>query len=601
MTADPTAGSPAGIRSLATALQQDATAIRSASSRTSAEAGSVSDADWTGAAKGSFVSTAGDVAASAERTATHVDNAVSALLAYATRIEQIQRDAAVIAAQQQHTADQLSLNAKRADKLAGSDDVTDAVQLGALAGQQAVLQTTKAALERSWDDLVSQRKAADAQAVSALGTTDVVGVIPPSTAAVNAMSGPELLAYLKGLHPEELAALAGNTAIADKLAALDDPDAVAKWWSDLGGEQGKGSYDDHSAAQDALLAAFPAAMGNLNGVAYWARDTANRTELQRQKAASDKRLADLEAAVADAVAKNLRPYDLASKLEDERQLNKQLENFASAARGSQLPNGPEWQNVRVQVVSFTAGKPPLGAISLGNLDTVDNVSYVVPGMGTTMGDSTVLQRAARNIKEVQDGITGDPSETAVVAWVNYDTPVMATVDPFEVLSNKKAEAGAERLVDDLSGFRASRGDSPVLNVVGHSYGTTTASIALSEDADLHVQSFVSLGSAGIPTSIHSADDIHAEHVYAGTGDESVAPLGRWGSRRTDPSDADFGAEPLGTGSDDVNVPGLGSSGSEKGVTVHDPLKHVDAGDPYGYLDRKTSSVFNTGVATLAPW
>lgn len=601
MAVDPTVGSPAGIRSIAAALQQDASDIRAASSLVTSHAGSISDAVWTGSAKSSFVSSAGDVTASAERTAAHLDATVSTLLAYATRVEGIQREADVIRTQQRHNADELVRNSKRADKLAKADTGTDVAQLSTLGAEQAALQVTRAALERSWQDLIARRTAADMDAASKLGATDVVGAVPLSTTRIAAMSGADLLAFLRGLHPEEISALAGDRTIARALAAMDDTRAVARWWEELGGDQGKGSYDEHSAAQDALLAAFPAAMGNLNGVAYWARDTANRSELERQKAASDKRLAELEAAVADAVASNLRPYDLASELEAERLLNKRLQNFASAARGSQLPKGPEWQHVRVQVVSFTAGDPPLGAISLGDLDTVENVSYVVPGMGTTMGDSTVLQRAARNIKEVQDGITGDPSETAVVAWVNYDTPVNAMADPFDVLSDKKAEVGAQRLVDDLSGFRASRGTDPVLNVVGHSYGTTTASIALAEDAHLHVRSFVSLGSAGIPGWIDSANDLHAEHVYAGTGDESVAPLGRFGSGRTDPSDPDFGSQPLGTSDGDLNVPGLGSPGSENGVTAHDPLKHTSDGDPYGYLDRQTSSVFNTGVATLSPW
>lgn len=603
MSADPTTGDPASIRSLATSLQNDAKDIRSAAKKVTTEAGKATDAVWSGSAKGGFVSTATQVTSSAERTATHVDNTVSVLLDYATRVEQIQQDAQTIKSQQLRNDQDIASNARQAEKLAQSDDDNSGLQSAMVAGQATSLRATKAALEQSWQELISRRKAADADAASKLATTDVVGAIPPSSATIKGMSDQQLFDFLKGLKPEEVAALAGDKALADRLAGVNDPEAVAKWWAGLGGDQGKGSYDDHSALQDAFVAAFPAVIGNLNGAAYWARDTANRAELARQKKASDERLAHLQDQVNAAISAGLRPYDLETALEAERDLNGKLENFASAARGSQLPKSGQWRNVPVQVLSFTMGNPPLGAIALGNMDTAANVSYVVPGMATSMGDSTVLQRGVRNLKAAQNEVTGDPSATAVVAWINYDTPANFTVDPSQVLHDDKADAGARQLAADLSGFRATRGQAPALNVVGHSYGTTTASITLAAQDNLNVQSFVNLGSAGIPTWIHGTGDIHAQHVYAGTGDESTAPWGRYLSGRTDPSTGGFGAKDLPTGTEALPVPG-GGAGPYKvlhGVTVHDPVKHRGDGDPYGYLDADTSSVANTAAATLNPW
>jgi uncharacterized protein YukE len=603
MTTDPTAGDPASIRAIAATLQRQAGEIRTAASRVQRQADAVSAGEWTGKSRAPFVHAAADVSTGGERVATQVDQVATELTTYAARVEQIQDEARTIKAAQARNQHDAVTNSRSTQKLQDSHAVDVAAQLGGLAVEAASLTASKRALNQSWDDLVARRKAADAATASKLRSSDSIGAFSVSASSISGMSDSQFLTFLAGLRPEEVAAFAGNSTIADRLAGLKDPEAVAKWWSGLGGEHGKGTAGEHSAAQDAFVAAFPAAVGNLNGVAYWARDVANRSELARQKQASDDRLADLEKAISRAVARGDRPYDLAQQIAAERVLNKQLENFASAARGSQLPGTPLWEDVPVQVLSFRAGHPPLGAISLGDLDQAPNVSYLVPGMATTTGDSTVLQRAARNIKDVQNGFTGDPAETAVVAWINYDTPVNAAVDPTEVLSDQKAEAGARELGADLEGFRASRGDKAVLNLIGHSYGTTTASITLAARSDLHVATFVSLGSAGIPDSIHDAASLHTQHVYAGTGDEAVAPAGRFFSGRTDPSSPSFGADKLATGSESHPAPTAVGTPLEPrhGVTAHDPLKHEERGDPYGYLDRSTSSVFNTGRATVAPW
>ncbi len=591
MTTDPTSGDPASIRAIAATLQRRAGEIRTAAGRVQRQAEAVSAGEWTGKSRTPFVHAAADVSTGGERVATQVDQVATVLTTYAARVEQIQDEARTIKAAQARNQHDAVTNSRSTQKLQDSHAVDVAAQLGGLAVEAASLTASKRTLDQSWDDLVARRKAADAETASKLRSSDAIGAFSASTSSISGMSDSRFLTFLAGLRPEEVAAFAGNTTIAARLAGLKDPDAVAKWWSGLGGEHGKGTAGEHTVAQAAFITAFPAAVGNLNGVAYWARDVANRSELARQKQASDDRLTDLENAVDRAVARGERPYDLAQQIAAERVLNKQLENFASAARGSQLQEMEKWDDVPVQVLSFTMGHPPLGAIALGNIDSAENVSYVVPGMGTTIGDSTVLQRGVRNLKEAQFRVTRDLDDTAVVAWVNYDTPLDVLQNPDQVMQEEKAEAGARRLVADLDGFRAVRGPDATLNVVGHSYGTTTASIALAMQADLHVQSFVNLGSAGIPEWIPNAEALHAAHVYAGTGHEPIAPAGRYLSGRSDPSSGAFGAEPIQTG----------PSSSGEGVNVHDPLKHSPDNDKYGYLDSGTSSLNETAKATLTPW
>ena len=167
----------------------------------------------------------------------------------------------------------------------------------------------------------------------------------------------------------------------------------------------------------------------------------------------------------------------------------------------------------------------------------------------------------------------------------------------------KARTGADHLVHDLAGLNATRnGHAFHLNVVGHSYGTTTASFALAK-AELDVHAFVSVASAGIDRAIDRSGDIHAEHVFAeqaqnvipgleaGNGDE-WAWVGRVGGGRGDPMDPQFGAHRF-------SAAGVAGDTELQGVTAHDQLVHSDS-DPesgYGYFDANTESLKNVALAT----
>jgi pimeloyl-ACP methyl ester carboxylesterase len=156
-----------------------------------------------------------------------------------------------------------------------------------------------------------------------------------------------------------------------------------------------------------------------------------------------------------------------------------------------------------------------------------------------------------------------------------------------------ANAGADRLAADLGGFRATRPDAH-LNVVAHSYGSTTASITLHDHADLGVNSFVTLGSAGIPVHIPNAGAIHAEHMYAAQAEErfNVAHIGQVLSypERIDPTFKPFGATEI----DASHVEGTSD------VNVHDLYVNPnDAEDAdHGYLDLDTNTLIETAKATL---
>jgi hypothetical protein len=493
VSADPTAGDPQSIRSVAQRLQQRSSKIRTASSQVHRQAEVVSDGEWKAKNKASFVSAAAEIGAGGERIAGHVDRAATVLIAYAARIEQIQTDAQTIKAAQSRNHQDLTSNARAVDKLQKSDaDDAPAKMLG-LSAEAAGLQVSKVALEQSWQDLIARRKAADAETASKLGESKVIGALATSAATITGMTDAQLLAFLSGLKPEEVAAFAGDKALADRLGKLSDPKAVAKWWSDLGGDDGKGSKGAHSAAQDAFIAAFPAVIGNLNGVAYWARDTANRITLKSALEDAKKKVQALE---AQRNGPGWSPA-LESQLVDATTYRDQLQNFDAGRRKHYDLN----RDGSRQLISLTLGPPPLGAISIGDLDTAANATYVVPGMGTTLQDSTRLLLAAANLRNAQSLFTTD--DTAVVAWIGYETPgPIAGGDP-SVLYDGKAHKGAPLLSADLEGYRASVGSDTKLNVVAHSYGTTMSSIAVSQSPDLGVNSYVALGSAGIPIDVRT--------------------------------------------------------------------------------------------------
>lgn len=591
MTAvDPTLGSPAEIRAAAKLHEKRSSTVTSQRSALARTIGGITDAEWTGAARASFGSTADSIEPSFGRIGSLLDSVAETLRTYADQVQAIQDEAARIRSAQASAADErerLSTKRTRLTKLVASDDAveSDTVSLRHTQNDLAALTTTDTQLASAWDALVQRRSQLDSSTADALSASDAVGIVSVSASDLSSMTDAQLLAWLGKLGPDQIAALAGDEDVADRLAGMTDPKAVAAWWDGLGGEYGKGSKADHSAAQDALIAAFPAVIGNLNGVAYWARDKANRLSLKDALVKAER---DIDRAVAARNSIHFPESTLAADaaIAEARKRYSQLHNFDIARKKKSLLDPPGV----VQVVSFTDGDPPLGAISMGNLDTAKTATYLVPGMATSLGDSTVLQRAANNLRSTQYDFTAGTK--AVVSWIGYDTPADGwSTGSTDVFRDSKARTGAALLSADLEGYRATSTTGTTLNVVGHSYGTTTASMSLAASPELHVDSFVALGSAGIPRSVQDAAATHAAHVYAGIGDEHTAEFGTFVGHRRSPLSPSFGAEHLETG------PSGGLNGvNEHGLLVNDQQDEKKK-NLWGYLDNDTSSLSNTAKAT----
>lgn len=336
--------------------------------------------------------------------------------------------------------------------------------------------------------------------------------------------------------------LRAHPEFADAVAASPpDPTEVAGWWHGLGD-----SAQNASGAQTALIAAVPATIGALGGVAYWGRDKANRNVL----AAELTRLSS----VRSRSGRSARLIAL-------EEIQDSLDEGGSAT----------YQLIELDIYSESR---PLAAISYGDLDTATNVNWMVSGMfsstsemGNAVGDARALSVAQTRYAD----LLGLDTTTATVAWIGYDSPDLITV-----LGSGKAEAGGERLASSLQNFNAAResghGDA-FLAVDAHSYGTTTVAIALNRYDDLQVDALAMYGSAGL--TVDSAEDLHmsASDIYVGEAhDDSVADIGRFGSGRTDPANWDFGGTEYATNggrADELTGQMLVSSSGHSGYLVPD--------------------------------
>lgn len=384
-----------------------------------------------------------------------------------------------------------------------------------------------------------------------------------------------------GALPDLVLAVATNGRTPPVLDALFaeglTPAEVAERWAALG----------LTKADAPALRALPRAvleqLGNLEGVAYWARDTANRTVLGLRIDQVQDQLAVAQTGSAWA-GQYGTPF---------QQQIASLDKELKALLNIDATLGKKGDGAR-SLVSLTDDVPPLAAVSIGDLDTADTVTWAVPGMNTTTADMSSWTRAAQRIYDRQKLADGEGNR-AVISWIGYETPGESTV-----LGMAKAEAGAQKLEASVRGLDAVRADDmPTTNIVAHSYGTTTAGVALSR-SDIHVDRFVALASAGLPDSVDSADDLHAGEVYAGQarnvlpdeggqGDE-LAALGRSFSHghSVDPSGPEFGATTFGANG------GPAPDGTQlRPVLHHDPQN----ADGSGYLDRNSETLYNVGAAT----
>ncbi len=381
---------------------------------------------------------------------------------------------------------------------------------------------------------------------------------------VTGTSGTTLLSLLTRLPLDQLKALlAGDPDLARQF--WDNPPAperVAGWWLSLNPER-----------RAAFIEAAPEIIGNLPGVPYKDRNTANLISYEAAKRDPD--LSDAQRKVMAAMGKALIP----------------------PADG-----------VPVQLVAFNFfAEPPMLAVGYGDLDTCWPTTWSVGGMGFGAKDALEdWSTAAKNLWITQTQI--DPGASpGVVACFEYDNP-----DAVGVNVSDSAKKGAARFAAELDGSAELRdgfvsGYSPI-SVTAHSYGTTMASIALTQ-VRTKIDSFVMVGSAGIDTSlVSSLSEIRAAHVYTtAASPDQLAPIGAAVSGRANPNpgvtlplaQSIGGAQALsadGDGKDLQRVDGHNPIGKPG----HSPIGWIGNAEPsegHGYYDVGTQSLWNMAAVT----
>ena len=293
------------------------------------------------------------------------------------------------------------------------------------------------------------------------------------------------------------------------------PEEVSVWWALLSESE-----------REALINKDPEKYGNLNGIDMASRARANELALNGHVDAAGNRIPgtgliektqneldelnqEIERARSDGqeVSSDVldKQKNLQNRLADLKAIRDQVQGNAGATL-LVLEPGELGENVRA-------------AIAIGDVDNAQHVATFVPGMGTNCRDNGRLNvEFAKNIQWAAQKVGGDEAgSVATIAWMGYEAPpdITKTLDP-SVMSIDKAEAGAEKLngfVTGIHSWRSERGLDVHQSIIPHSYGSTTAGIAMRDIGEGVVDELVYTGSPGAGVSSVGTLGVDADHTW----------------------------------------------------------------------------------------
>jgi len=365
----------------------------------------------------------------------------------------------------------------------------------------------------------------------------------------------------------------------------------AAWWKSLSPFQ-----------QQEVIRKHPEWIGNRDGVDFTARDLANRALLtvDQDRLVADKERLEAEMEQAWSGSESL--------LMDTAPLDRVKDKLASiqAIQETLALDDPR------QLLLLDLGQERAqAAIANGNVQTATNVAVFVPGMTTTVDKfMKAYDSQMRNLREKaelesrQAHPTQTAATTATVTWIGYQAPQWGDVlNPGKSVANiDLAEKGAAHLVPFLQGIGAARDHDAHLTLMGHSYGSTTAGLALRQETG--VDDAVFFGSPGLGTS--HIEDLklapgHAYYIEAQW--DGVGDLGTFG---IDPSHLN-GIRHASAAESTVTDPVTGQARHFKEVTGHNSYLVDDSTSQYnmsvvvgGVPDRRVYDG-GEGVGDLLSW
>lgn len=355
----------------------------------------------------------------------------------------------------------------------------------------------------------------------------------------------------------------------------------ATWWRSLGSQQ-----------QQQVINLHPDWIGNRDGVSFSARDQANRSLLTVHQDRLEARERRLSASLGRPWRRDIPNGELAA-------LGLVRDKLASLdAIGAILARPGERQLLLLDLGSERAE----AAIANGNVETADNVAVFVPGLsanvqgmsasvqGSMMGYDLAMSEMQKKAEDESRNARAHQS-AATVTWIGYQAPQKGwdLVGATSVASFSAATNGAAKLVPFLQGVNASRSGDAHLTLLAHSYGSTTAGLALRQDTG--VNDAVFFGSPGLGT-----DDVKDLKLASATPGTAQVHAGRLHYLEA-PGDrvGDFGR----FGRDPSLMGGMDHPSTEAS-TVVDPLtgkvRHFEPVTGHSdYLADRSTSQYNMSV------
>lgn len=381
---------------------------------------------------------------------------------------------------------------------------------------------------------------------------------------------------VRNLGPQQGPTGPGTTTSNAVTEPPSDPAQRAEWWNGLTPEQ-----------QSQQIAADPQQIGSLDGLPASARDQANREVLEQDITRLEAEAEQAKAEALDQVdhtgygpeiarqpAENFLNDESRRQLENARAVQAQLERVEGET--DPVTGEPLQAQLLVYDPAFADGEGR-AAIAVGDVDTADHVAVSVPGLGSDV--RSYMDNLTGNALNLYNESRNAGGNVATVAWLGYDAPGYSNVSV-----DNAAENGAPLLAQDVAAIRASRGENqPHLTVIGHSYGSTTASIAADRHG-LDADDLVLIGSpgAGHADNVSDYEGIDGESVWVGSNSRDpvthltggvIGPV--WDPLGQDPSSESFGANRF--QAEDV-------SRDEGGA--------VDFGQHSKYYNENTESLYN---------
>lgn len=301
--------------------------------------------------------------------------------------------------------------------------------------------------------------------------------------------------------------------------ARGSPADNATWWRSLSAQQ-----------QEQVIREHPGWIGNRDGVSFTDRDLANRALLTVDR---DRLVTERERLEAD-LADNWFGGALTN---DDAALDKVKDKVASIDGIEAILASPGERQLLLLDMGHERAQ---AAIANGNVETADNVAVFVPGMTSNVTDTMkdydkqLSQMQQRAQMESRRAHPTQAATTATVTWIGYQTPEWGLDllnSDRSVASDTTAKSGAAQLVPFLRGIGAARDHDAHLTLLGHSYGSTTAGLALQQETG--VDDVVFFGSPGLGTN--HVQDLKLAPGHAYYIEARQDPVGDLGILGIDPS------------------------------------------------------------------